>query len=124
MEFWCLLFSGRGAQFTAKFYKSFQKSLGLKVNHSTTFHPQTDGKSRVNDSDIGEYVEGVCGQFKDNWDDHLPPIEFPYNNNYHLNIKMNLYEVVYGRRCKYPIIWFEVGEFWIDRTVLGSSSYE
>ncbi|WMV30554.1 hypothetical protein MTR67_023939, partial [Solanum verrucosum] len=33
----------QGAQFTAQFWKSFQKGLGSKVNLSTAFHPQTDG---------------------------------------------------------------------------------
>ncbi|WMV25482.1 hypothetical protein MTR67_018867 [Solanum verrucosum] len=36
-----LIISDRGAQFTAQFWKSFQKSLGSKVNLSTAFHPQT-----------------------------------------------------------------------------------
>ena len=34
-----LIISDRGAQFTAQFWKSFQKGLGSKVNLSTTFHP-------------------------------------------------------------------------------------
>ncbi|KAH0641960.1 hypothetical protein KY290_033563 [Solanum tuberosum] len=36
------IISDRGAQFTANFWKSFQKSLGTQVNLSTAFHPQTD----------------------------------------------------------------------------------
>ncbi|KAH0636415.1 hypothetical protein KY290_036860 [Solanum tuberosum] len=39
------IISDRGAQFTAQFWKSFQKSLGSKVNLSTAFHPQTDGQA-------------------------------------------------------------------------------
>ena len=35
----------KGAQFTAQFWKSFKKGLGLKVNLSTIFHPQTDGQA-------------------------------------------------------------------------------
>jgi len=38
------IISDRGAQFTAQFWKSFQKGLGSKVNLSTAFHPQTDGQ--------------------------------------------------------------------------------
>ncbi|KAH0773846.1 hypothetical protein KY290_010983 [Solanum tuberosum] len=36
------IISDRGAQFTANFWKSFQKGLGTQVNLSTAFHPQTD----------------------------------------------------------------------------------
>ncbi|XP_060202948.1 uncharacterized protein LOC132631389, partial [Lycium barbarum] len=45
-----------------------------------------------------------------NWDDHLPLIEFSYNNSYHASIGMSPFEALYGRRCRSPIGWFEVGE--------------
>ena len=48
--------------------------------------------------------------FKGSWDDHLPLIEFAYNNSYHSNIQMASYEALYGRRCRSPVGWFEVGE--------------
>ena len=48
--------------------------------------------------------------FKGNWDDHLPLIEFAYNNSYHSSIQMALYEAPYGRRSRSPIGGFEVGK--------------
>ncbi|XP_060202389.1 uncharacterized protein LOC132630808, partial [Lycium barbarum] len=48
--------------------------------------------------------------FKGNWDDPLPLIEFSYNNSYHASIGMAPFEALYGRRCISPIGWFEVGE--------------
>ena len=48
--------------------------------------------------------------FKGSWDDHLPLIEFAYNNSYHSSIQMAPYEALYGRRCRSPVGWFEVGE--------------
>ncbi|CAN4076706.1 unnamed protein product [Withania somnifera] len=48
--------------------------------------------------------------FKGSWDDHFPLIEFAYNNSYHSSIKMAPYEALYGRKCRSPIGWFEVGE--------------
>jgi len=44
------------------------------------------------------------------WDSHLPLIEFTYNNSYHSSIGMAPFEVLYGRRCKTPLCWFESGE--------------
>ena len=48
--------------------------------------------------------------FKGSWDDHLPLIEFSYNNSYHSSIQMAPYEALYERRCRSPVGWFEVGE--------------
>ena len=48
--------------------------------------------------------------FKGSWDDHLPLIEFSYNNSFHSSICMAPFEALYGRKCISPIGWFEVGE--------------
>ncbi|XP_070014829.1 uncharacterized protein [Nicotiana sylvestris] len=45
--------------------------------------------------------------FGGNWDDHLPLIEFAYNNIYQASIGMAPYEALYGRRCRSPVGWFE-----------------
>ena len=49
-------------------------------------------------------------EFTDSWDEHLPLIEFAYNNSYHSSIKMAPYEALYGRKCQSPLYWSEVGE--------------
>lgn len=46
--------------------------------------------------------------FKGNWDNHLPLIEFSYNNCYNLSIGMALFE--YGRKCPSFMCWDKVGE--------------
>ena len=48
--------------------------------------------------------------FKGSWDEHLPLIEFAYNNSYHASIQMAPFEALYGRKCRSSIGWFEVGE--------------
>ena len=37
-------------------------------------------------------------------------MEFAYNNSFHTSIFMAPYESLYGRRCRSPIGWFELGE--------------
>ena len=48
--------------------------------------------------------------FKGSWDDHVPLIEFAYNNSYHSSIQIAPYEDLYGLRCRSPVCWFDVGE--------------
>ena len=47
---------------------------------------------------------------KGNLDDHLPLVEFSYNNNFRSSIRMTPFEGFYGRRCCSPICWDDVGE--------------
>ncbi|GJR34545.1 putative reverse transcriptase domain-containing protein, partial [Tanacetum coccineum] len=44
------------------------------------------------------------------WDVHLPLVEFSYNNSYPSSVRCALFEVLYGRKCRSPIMWAEVGE--------------
>ncbi|KAK6126719.1 hypothetical protein DH2020_039541 [Rehmannia glutinosa] len=50
-----------------------------------------------------------------NWETLLPLVEFAYNNSYQATIGMAPYEALYGRKCRSPLYWNEVGE----RKILG-----
>ena len=49
-------------------------------------------------------------EFRGSWDTHLPLMEFSYNNSYQASIGMAPYEALYGRKCRTPVCWDEVGE--------------
>ena len=49
-------------------------------------------------------------EFKGSWDRYLPLMEFSYNNSYQSSIEMAPYEALYGRKCRTPLCWDEVGE--------------
>ena len=49
-------------------------------------------------------------EFGGSWDTYLSLIEFAYNNSYQASIGMAPYEALYGRRCRTPICWDEMGE--------------
>ncbi|XP_070002826.1 uncharacterized protein [Nicotiana sylvestris] len=104
------IISDRGAQFTTNFWKKFLQGLGTQINHSTSFLPQTDGQAEQTIQTLEDMLRACTLDFKGSWDDHLPLIEFAYNNSFHASIQMEPFEVLYGRRCRSPIGWFEVGE--------------
>lgn len=104
------IISDRGTQFTSQFWRSFQKGLGTQVNLSTAFHPQTDGQAERTIQTLEDMLRACVIDFKGSWVDHLPLIEFAYNNSYHSSIQMAPFEALYGRRCRSPIGWYEVGE--------------
>ncbi|XP_057511924.1 uncharacterized protein LOC130794016 [Actinidia eriantha] len=78
-------------------------------------------------------IEAVESQMSDNqinkiraevkagsWEDYLTLIEFAYNNSFQSTIGMAPYEALYGRKCRSPICWEEVGE----RKLLGPEIIE
>ncbi|GJS61009.1 putative reverse transcriptase domain-containing protein [Tanacetum coccineum] len=71
----------RDPRFASNFWRSLQRALGTSLDMSTAYHPQTDG-----------------------------PIEFSYNNSYHASIKAAPFEALYGRKCRSPVCWAEVGQ--------------
>ncbi|GJV55526.1 putative reverse transcriptase domain-containing protein [Tanacetum coccineum] len=48
--------------------------------------------------------------FEGSWDVHIPLVEFSYNNSYHSSVRCAPFEALYGRKCRSPVIWAEVGE--------------
>ncbi|XP_059668808.1 uncharacterized protein LOC132313889 [Cornus florida] len=44
------------------------------------------------------------------WEDHLPLVEFAYNNSYQSSIEMAPFKALYSRPCRSPVCWTEVGE--------------
>ncbi|GJR67226.1 putative reverse transcriptase domain-containing protein [Tanacetum coccineum] len=48
--------------------------------------------------------------FGKGWVNHLPLVEFSYNNSYHASIKAAPFEAFYGQKCRSPICWAKVRE--------------
>ena len=47
---------------------------------------------------------------KGSWEENLPLVEFACNNSYQASIQMAPCEALYGRPCRSPLCWTEVGE--------------
>ena len=104
------IISDRGAQFKSRFLRSFQKWLGTMLKWSTTFHPQMDGQEERTIQTLEDMLRECIIDFKGSWDRHLPLVEFAYKNSFHSSISMAPHEALYGRRCRSPNGWFEVGD--------------
>ncbi|KAD5318397.1 hypothetical protein E3N88_18343 [Mikania micrantha] len=112
------IISDQDSRFTSQFWKSLQQSLGTSVNLSTAYHPQTDGQSERTIQTLKDMLRACALDFGVSWDNHLPLIEFSYNNSYHSNIGCAPFEALYGRKCRSPICWTEVGDNRITRPEL------
>ena len=59
---------------------------------------------------LEDMLRACIQDHKGRWEEHLPLVEFAYNNSYQESIQMAPYEALYGRQCRSPICWTEVGE--------------
>ncbi|KAF5789759.1 putative nucleotidyltransferase, Ribonuclease H [Helianthus annuus] len=86
------------------------KSFGSQLDMSTAYHPQTDGQSERTIQTLEDMLRACVLDFGKGWEKHLPLIEFSYNNSYHSSIKAAPFEALYGRKCRSPLCWHEVGD--------------
>nr|GFA55643.1 hypothetical protein [Tanacetum cinerariifolium] len=89
---------------------SLQNALGTRLDMSTAYHPKTDGQSERTIQTLEDMLRACAIEFGKGWVNHLPLVEFSYNNSYHASIKAAPFEALYGRKCRSPIWWTEVGE--------------
>ncbi|GJY14775.1 putative reverse transcriptase domain-containing protein [Tanacetum coccineum] len=104
------IISDRDSHFTSRFWQSLQKALGTQLDLSTAYHPETDGQSERTIQTLEDMLRACAIDFGGNWDTHLPLVEFSYNNSYHTSVKCAPFKALYGRKCRTPIAWEEVGE--------------
>nr|GEW26848.1 putative reverse transcriptase domain-containing protein [Tanacetum cinerariifolium] len=83
-EILVLIIYDRDPRFTSNFWKAFQKAMGTRLDMSMAYHPETDGKSER----TIQTLEDI----------------------YHANIKAVPFEALYGRKCRSPVCWAEVGD--------------
>ncbi|GJU68064.1 reverse transcriptase domain-containing protein [Tanacetum coccineum] len=80
------------------------------LDMSTAYHHQTDGQSERTIQTLEDMLRACAIDFGKGWVNHLPLVEFSYNNSYHASIKAAPFEALYGRKCRSPVCWTEVGE--------------
>ncbi|GJV95399.1 putative reverse transcriptase domain-containing protein [Tanacetum coccineum] len=71
----------RDPRFASNFWKSLQKALGTSLDMSTAYHPQTDGQSERTIQTLEDMLH-----------------------------KAATVEALYGRKCRSPVCWAEVGQ--------------
>nr|GEZ22554.1 putative nucleotidyltransferase, ribonuclease H [Tanacetum cinerariifolium] len=111
-HFWwnASIVSDRDSRFTSCFWKGLQSAWGTRLKFSTTFHPDVDGQTERTIQALEDMLRSCALEWTRNWDEYLCLVEFAYNNSWHASIKAAPYELLYGRKCRAPIYWNEVGK--------------
>nr|GEZ15959.1 reverse transcriptase domain-containing protein [Tanacetum cinerariifolium] len=104
------IISDRDPRFASNFWRYLQNALGTRLDMSTAYHPETDGQSERTIQTLKDMLRACAIDFGKGWVNHLPLVEFSYNNSYHATIKAAPFEALYGQKCRSPVCWAEVRE--------------
>ncbi|GJW06784.1 putative reverse transcriptase domain-containing protein [Tanacetum coccineum] len=94
----------RDCHFTSRFWQSMQEALGTHLDMSAAYHLQTDGQSERTIQTLEDMLKACVLDFRGSWDVHLLLVECSYNNSYHSSVRCALFEALYGRKCRSPIL--------------------
>ena len=91
------MLSDRGPQFAAIAFRELLKLLGIKLNLTMAYHPQTDGATERVNQEIKAYLSIYCSAHPTEWKNSLSTLEFTHNNRQHADWIHTLFELIHGK---------------------------
>jgi hypothetical protein len=92
--------------FTSNFWQELFKLQGTQLHLNTTYHPQTDGQTKVVNKCLESYLRCFSSERKNQWAQWFPLVEWWYNTSYHTATRMTPLEVVYGQKTPSILPYF------------------
>ena len=86
----------KSSLFNSKFWSLLFYFLGVRQRFLTTFHLQTDGQIKWQNSTIKAYLRAFVNFEQNDWAKILPMAEFAYNNAKNASISHTFFELNYG----------------------------
>ena len=103
--------SDRGSKFVSKFWRHLTELLGIKLNLSTAYHPQTDGQTERVNQVLEQYLRVFTSYNQDDWSTLLGQASFAYNNSVHKATKVSPFYANFGYHPR-----------WVDEISPGQAS--
>ena len=97
------IISDRDSRFTSNFWKSLWDQLGTKLHMSTAFHPQSDGQTERANRTLEEGLRAYVNLNHDDWDVHLPLLEFAVNSSQSASSGLTPFMMNYGENPQLPV---------------------
>ncbi|KAH0730001.1 hypothetical protein KY289_001189 [Solanum tuberosum] len=114
------LTSDRDHVFLSKLCQELFTIQGVQLQRSISYHPQTDGQTKVLNRTLETYLRCFCSDRLKEWSSYLPLAEWWYNTTYHTAIKCTPYEVLYGQKppIHLPYLACESSSDMVDRSLV------
>ena len=75
------LLSDNGPQFCARLATAVYKLLGIHKLATSAYHPSGNGGEEHANHTMVQMLAMVCNEHQNDWDVHLPHVEYAYNNS-------------------------------------------
>ncbi|GLI58505.1 hypothetical protein VaNZ11_000240, partial [Volvox africanus] len=99
--------SDRSGQFASKFWEALCKLVGMRINLSMAYHPQTDGQTERTNRTLGDMLRNYAGRTPLVWDTYLTAAEFALNNAVNRSTGKSPFLLNYGFHPALPV-WREL----------------
>jgi hypothetical protein len=91
-----VIVSDRGIIFTSALWQEMLKAGNIKMNMSTSYHPQTDGQTERVNQCLENYLRCMAFETPKKWSQYLPLAEWWYNTSYHTSLQITPFQALYG----------------------------
>lgn len=98
-----VIISDRDPRFISELWQQLTTRAGIRLNMSTSRHPETDGQTERVNKFVIERVRAMVSHDQANWDRLLPDIQFAVNNSDQASIGMTPFEADTGRKARHPL---------------------
>ncbi|GAA5873889.1 hypothetical protein JCM1840_000216 [Sporobolomyces johnsonii] len=88
--------SDRDKLFTSRFWKELHKRMGTKLQMSTAFHPETDGRSERTNKTAVQILRMMVSRRQTDWANHLVATEYAINAATNVATGKSPFELVLG----------------------------
>ncbi|KAJ4750063.1 polyprotein [Rhynchospora pubera] len=90
------IISDRDPLFTSRFWREIMDKIGVKLNFSIAYHPQSDGQTERVNQCLENYLRCMVYNKQKQWHKWLSLAEWWYNTTYHSAIKCIPFQALYG----------------------------
>jgi hypothetical protein len=92
--------SDRDKNFLGHFWRTLWKKLGNNLLFSSSYHPQTDGQTKVVSRSLRDLPRSLVAEHHSGWDNTLPQAEFAYNDSVKRSIGQSPFQIIYGMHLR------------------------
>ncbi|KAJ1703813.1 hypothetical protein LUZ63_003592 [Rhynchospora breviuscula] len=90
------IITDRDPLFTSSFWKNLMEGLGVKLNFTTAYHPQSDGQTERVNQCIENFLRCMVFDKHKQWCKWVSLAEHWYNTSFHSSLKTSPFKALYG----------------------------